>query len=221
MIQWATELIQQRHYNTVRLCFFVPGHAKNDVDRLFARIAHAYNNNDVLVTEHLLALIQETIKSTGKCIQATSHDIMNWKALLTKKYVALSEIKSYRDFLIKHNDEGKVVVFHKTCCYEGEYICSNLIKRNVDAGLNLRDGAEKYTYEARGMTQELSKEKMADLTKMYDRLIAPSLRPEWLPIQPSTPIPKSSATSPSANLARQHRAELKKKMRNRPKSNRT
>ena len=48
MIQWAMELVERNEYNTIRMCFFVPGHGKNDADRLFSRISHAFHNNDVI-----------------------------------------------------------------------------------------------------------------------------------------------------------------------------
>ena len=56
MIQWAMELIERNDYDTIRMCFFVPGHGKNDADRLFSRISHAYHNNDVFVTEQQFPL---------------------------------------------------------------------------------------------------------------------------------------------------------------------
>jgi len=98
MIQWAMELIERNDYDTIRMCFFVPGHGKNDADRLFSRISHAYHNNDVFVTEHLLELIRDTLGPSDRCIHATSRDIVNWKGLLAKKHTPLKEITSYRDF---------------------------------------------------------------------------------------------------------------------------
>ena len=119
MIQWAMELIERNDYDTIRMCFFVPGHGKNDADRLFSRISHAYHNNDVFVTEHLLELIRDTLGPSDRCIHATSRDIVNWKGLLAKKHTPLKEITSYRDFLIERNAKGRVVVYHKECCYAG------------------------------------------------------------------------------------------------------
>jgi len=119
MIQWAMELIERNDYDTIRMCFFVPGHGKNDADRLFSRISHAFHNNDVFVTEHLLKLIRDTLGPSDRCIHATSRDIVNWKGLLAQKYTSLKEITSYRDFLIERNAKGRVVVYHKECCYAG------------------------------------------------------------------------------------------------------
>jgi len=126
LIQWGMELVERRDYDTVRMCFFVPGHAKNDVDRLFSKIAHAFKNNDVFTINNLISLIKTAIEPTGKCIQTSSNRIINWKNLLAKKYLALKDIKKYRDFLIKRNTHGKVVVYCKTCCYQGEYSFQDL-----------------------------------------------------------------------------------------------
>jgi len=101
IIQWAMELVERRDYDSIRLCFFVPGHGKSDADRLFSRISHAFDNNDVFVTSQLLTLIRDTLAPTGTCIQASNRDIVDWKNLLTKKYFPLKNIKSYRDFSVK------------------------------------------------------------------------------------------------------------------------
>jgi len=211
MIQWAMELIERNDYDTIRMCFFVPGHGKNDADRLFSRISHAYHNNDVFVTEHLLELIRDTLGPSDRCIHATSRDIVNWKGLLAKKYTPLKEITSYRDFLIERNAKGRVVVYHKECCYAGEYAHKELLKQNVDAGLDLTGEVKKFTYEAKGMSPDLSKKKMADLAKMYDKFIDPILRPKWLPASYTTTTPRVTTSTPSSELAREHRAALRKR----------
>ena len=211
MIQWAMELVERGDYGSIRMCFFVPGHGKNDVDRLFSRISHAFNNNDVFVTEHLLRLIRDTLGPSDKCIHASSRDIVNWKGLLTQKYTSLKEIKSYRDFLIKRNAKGRVVVYHKECCYVGEYVHKRLLKKYIDAGSDLTGEAKSYTYKAKGMSPALSKEKVADLVRMYDKFIDPILRPKWLPASHSITVPRVTTSSPSSELAREHRAALKKR----------
>jgi len=211
IIQWAMELVERCDYDTIRMCFFVPGHGKNDVDRLFSRISHAFDNNDVFVTKHLLTLIQGTIGPTGTCIHASNRNIVNWKNLLVTKYTSLKDIKSYRDFLIKRNAKGKVVVYYKACCYTGNYIHKALIKENVNEFWDLKEESKNFTYEAKSMSPDLPKEKVSDLVKMYDKFIDPSLRPEWLPISQSTPTSHISISSPSSDLARQHRAALRKK----------
>jgi hypothetical protein len=129
IIQWATELVERCDYDSIRMCFFVPGHGKSDADRLFSQISHAFNNNDVFVTDHLLSLIRDTIAPTGTCIRASNRDIVNWKNLLVTKYTSLKDIKSYRDFWIKRNAKGKVVVYCKRCCYTGDYIHKFLLKK--------------------------------------------------------------------------------------------
>ena len=213
MIQWAMELIERGTYDTVRMCFFVPGHGKNDADRLFSRISHTFNHNDVFVTKHLVTLIQDTIGPTGTCIQASNRDIVNWKNLLSAKYISLKDIKSYRDFLVKRNDKGKVVVYLKECCYAGDYNHKELLKDKVDSGLDLMKESKKFTYEARGMSPELSRDKVKDLVKMYDKFIDPSLRPGWLPISQSTTHSPILISTPSSDLARQHRETLKRRKR--------
>jgi len=137
MIQWAMELIERSDYDTIRMCFFVPGHGKNDADRLFSRISHAFYGSDVFITEHLLDLIQGILGPSDKCIHASNRDIINWKGLLAQKYTALKEIQSYRDFLIKRDSKGSVTVYYKECCYIGEYAHKELLKKNVDSGLDL------------------------------------------------------------------------------------
>jgi len=52
--------------------------------------------------------------------------MVNWKSLFEKKYTALKEIQRYRDFHIKRNSQGEVVVHHKESCYQGEYTFQNL-----------------------------------------------------------------------------------------------
>jgi len=194
------ELVGRGDFDTIRMCFFVPGHGKNAVDRLFAQIAHAFNRNDVFTTDHLVELIQDTINPTGKCIRADNHNIVNWKNLLSTKYTSLKKIKSYRDFLVKRNRKGKAVVYCKECCYTGDYIHKNLLKENINDILDLLKESEKFTYEAKDMSPAISKEKEVDLIKMYDKFIDPNLRPEWLP-----------NSLPSSDLVRQHRANLKKR----------
>jgi len=217
MIQWAMELIERNDYDTIRMCFLVPGHGKNDADRLFSRISHAFHNNDVFVTEHLLKLIRDTLGPSDSCIHATSRDIVNWKGLLAQKYTSLKEITSYRDFLIERNATGRVVVYHKECCYAGKYAHKELLKRNVDAGLDLMGEVKNFTYEAKGMSPDLSKKKMADLVKMYDKFIDPILRPKWLPASYTTTTHLVTTSTPSSELAREHRAALRK--RNKGKRN--
>jgi hypothetical protein len=110
MIQWGMELVEKDDYDSIRMCFFVPGHAKSDVDRLFARISHAFDHNDVFATEQLVTLIQKTIEPIDMCVHINNHEIGKKKGLLEKKYTALKEIKSYRDINIRRNSHGKVVV---------------------------------------------------------------------------------------------------------------
>jgi hypothetical protein len=171
MIQYGMELVQHHYLDTVRICFLVAGHAKFDPDRLFARIAHAFNHSDVFVTEELLKLIQDTIKPTGECIPITNREIINWKQLLTNKYNCVKDIKKFREFFIKRDDYGKVVVYHRACCYEGDYVHKVLLKSKVSASLDIRKQLNKFSYYAKGMSPGLSEEKIQDLCKMFDTCI--------------------------------------------------
>jgi hypothetical protein len=210
MVQYGMELVQHHKYNTVRMCFLVAGHAKFDPDRLFSRIANTFNVSDVFVTEQLLALIQNIINPTGSCIHITNRDVVDWKSLLVNKYKPLEDIKNFREFLIKHDENGKVAVFQRACCYEGNYIHTMLLKKGVDDCLDLRKKLHKFTYDAKGVCSELSKEKVEDLCKMFDSCIDSDLRPQWLPAPRSINIkPSAPSETPSALLARQHRKELK------------
>ena len=212
IIHWAMELVERYDFDTIRMCFFVPGHGKNDVDRLFSGISHAYKNNDVFNSNQLLELIQNTISPMGSCFRVNNQEIVNWKTLLATKYIPMKDIKSNRDFLIKRNAKNKVVVYYKECCYNGAYIQKNLLKENFAKDLDLKKESKKYTYKIKNINFELSQEKVNDLVKMYDKFLDPNLRPEWLPISQSvTPSSYTSATSPSSNIARQHRSELKKR----------
>ncbi len=210
MIQWAIELVEKGDYDTIRMCFFVPGHGKNDADRLFSRISHAFDKNDVFTTEHLVTLIRDTLNATDSCIQINNRDIVNWKGLLMKKYTSFRDIKINRDFLIKRDTHGKVVVYHKACCYHGEYDKKDLLIKEVNADLDLKKEVKNFTYEAKGMSRDLSKEKVADLVKMYDKFIDPNLRPKWLPVYHTIRTSDIKIISPSSELARQHRVTLKK-----------
>lgn len=210
MIQWAMELVERNDYDSIRICFFVPGHGKNDADRLFSRISHAFDHNDVFATNHLVTLIQDTVGPTGTCIHADNRDIVNWKYLLATKYVPFKDIKSYRDFWIGRNAKGKIGVNYKECCYTGDYAFKDLQKQRIDKPLDLKEQCGNFTYRAKGLSPDLSQEKVRDLVKMYDRFIDPDLRPEWLPISKSKKDSHTTFLSPSSDLARQHRATLRK-----------
>lgn len=212
IIQWATELVERGDYDSIRMCFFVPGHGKNDADRLFSRISHAFDHNDVFATNHLVDLIRDTIGPTGTCIRADSPDIVNWKNLLARKYAPLKDIKikSHRDFLIGRNVKGQIGVKYKECCYTGDYDFEDLQKQGTDKPLDLKVESGDFTYRAKDLSQDLSQEKMRDLAKMYDRFIDPDLRPEWLPISQSKIHTQTIDFSPSSDLARQHRAAMRK-----------
>ena len=160
-----------------------------------------------------MSLIQETIEPAGSCLNINNRDLVNWKALLTNKYSAFKNIKNYRDYLIKRNDQGKTVVYYKACCYYGEYKETSLLKKNVDADFDLTNEVSNYTYEYKEMSPDLSQEKIADLVKMYDKFIDPTLRPKWLPKSKLIPTPRVTISSPSSALACQHREALKKKRR--------
>jgi hypothetical protein len=103
------------------------------------------------------------------------------------------------------------MVYHKECCYHGEYSKKDLLKKGVSSDLDLRKDIKNFTYEAKGMSKELSKEKIADLSKMYDKFIDPNLRPKWLPVGREITKSNIKISSPSTELARQHRKALKKR----------
>ena len=211
MLQWAAELVGCGEYETIRMCFFVPGHGKSDVDRLFSRIAHTYDTEDVFTTEQLATLIQNAIGTGGKCIRRANSELVNWKSLLPTKYTALKDIKSYRDFLVKRDAKGKIVVNCKECCYAGDYVPKRLLKSGADENMDLRREVLKHTYQVRELSFELSQEKTDDLIKMYDKFIDADLRPEWLPRTSPGTIPRMPTPTPSSDFARQHRAESKGK----------
>lgn len=211
MIQYGMELVWHNKYDTVEICYLVAGHAKFDPDRLFALIANAFNASDIFSVEQLLKLIRDIINPTGSCIHVTNSDIVTWKELLESKYDPIEKIKSYRNFLIKRDDRGKVKVLKRECCYEGNYTPNKpLLKKGADANLDLRGNLHEFTYKKSGIGTELSEEKMKDLCKMYDSCIAPDLRPDWLPAPRYVEIiPPGSSECPSARLAQQHRNKLK------------
>jgi len=102
-------------------------------------------------------------------------------------------------------------VYHKECCYTGDYVHKNLVKENDYEVLDLKKEAKNFTYEAKDMSSDLSQEKINDLVKMYDKFIDPSLRPEWLPKTQSIITANESISSTSSDLARRHRATLRKR----------
>jgi len=212
IFHWAKELVYRGDYDSIRMCFFVPGHGKNDVDRLFSRVSHAYDKSDVFNSGQLQAIIQNTITSTDICFSVSNQNIIvNWKSLLGMKYTPFKGLKSYRDFLIKRNANGKVVVNYKECCYIGQYAHINLLNNEVSSDLDLRKKISEYTYGNRGLSFELSQDKVNDLIKMYDKFIDPMLRPEWLPNSTKNETSFPSVAAPSSELARQHRSASKKK----------
>lgn len=219
MIQYGMELVQHNHFDSVKLCFLVAGHAKFDPDRLFSKIAHAYNHNDVFITDHLVTLIKNTLEPNGDCIAISNREVVNWKQLLKDKYGPFEDLKKFREFLIKRDDngKGKVFVFHKECCYDGNYSKKQLLKNN--ASLNLRKRLEEFSYYEKNMSAQLPKEKIQDLCKMFNAYIDSELRPEWLPISTKTEEANSRIVIglPSAALAKQHREELKREARKKKK----
>ena len=46
---------------------------------------------------------------------------------------------------------------------------------------------------------------------MYDKFIDPILRPKWLPASYTTTTPLVTTSTPSSELARKHRAALRKR----------
>jgi hypothetical protein len=148
IIHWAKELVYRGDYDSIRMCFFVPGHGKNDVDRLFSQVSHAFDKNDVFNSKQLQTLVQNTISPTDICFPVSNQDIIvNWKSLLGMKYTPFKGLKSYRDFLIKCNDRGEVVVNYKECCYLGQYAHINLLKNEARSDLDLRKKISEYTYD--------------------------------------------------------------------------
>lgn len=218
MIQYGIELVQHKHFDTVKFCFLVAGHAKFDPDRLFSRIAHAYNHSDVFITDQLVSLIQNTIEPMGECISINNRKVVNWKQLLKDKYGPFENLKKFREFLIKRDDHGNALVFHKACCYEGNYLKKQLLKSKMAASVDLRKRLKEFSYYAKNMGTQLLKEKIQDLCKMFDAYIDPKLRPEWLPTAKTIDVTSRVAIEPpSAALANKHREELKKKARKKKK----
>ncbi len=221
MIQYGTELVQHNHFDTVKFCFLVAGHAKFDPDRLFSIIAHAYNHNDVFITDQLVTLIQNTLEPKGECISINSREVVSWKQLLKAKYGPFEDLKKFREFLIKRDDYGRTLVFHKACCYDGKYLNKQLLKSKVSASWDLRKRLKEFSYNVKSLNTQLSKEKIQDLCKMFDTYIDPKLRPEWLPTSKISEVNSRVVIGPpSAALAKQHREELKKKARKKEKTGR-
>lgn len=220
IIQWAIELVCRGDYDSIRMCFFVPGHGKNDVNRLFSRVAHAFNKSDVFNSAQLQSLIQNTIASTDICVSVSKNQdvVVNWKNILETKYTTFKGLKSYRDFVINHNAQGEVVLNYKECCYVGQYSHINLLRNDVKNDLDLRKKISEYSYKKRGLNPELSQEKINDLGKMYDKFIDPGLRPEWLPYSMVSESISPTISETSSELARRHRTELKKSRRKKRKN---
>jgi len=214
------ELVLHNRFDTVKFCFLAAGHAKFDQESLFSTIAHAYNHSDVFITEQLVALIQNTIEpNNGKCISIDNQEVINWKDLLQTKYNVFENIKNCREFFVKRDANNNTLVFHKTCCYEGDYLTKQLLKSKIDACMDLRKRLKEFSYCTKQMSTELLSEKMQDLCKMFNAYINPVLRPKWLPMIKNS-HDKSCVIigSPSAELAKQHRYDLKKNSRKKRKT---
>lgn len=214
LIHWAMELVCQSVFRSIRICFFVPGHGKNDVDRLFSRVSHAFNKEDVFDTKELKELVHSTISPMGNCFLSTNKEIISWRDLLELKYAPFPGINSYRDFLIVRKESGDVTVNFKECCYTGEYKQINLVK-DGKRGENLIVESSKHTYWAKDMSFDINEKKLADLVRMYDKFIDPRHRPDWLPNSVASDCVPDFAKSnkPSADLAREHRILRKKRRR--------
>ena len=87
-----------------------------------------------------------------------------------------------------------------------------LLKKDVEARLNLMEEVGNYTYAAKKLNFDLSKEKQADLVKIYDKFIDSTLEPGWLPASPTVETPRVTVFSPSSELALEHRAALMKEI---------
>ena len=85
-----------------------------------------------------------------------NRDIVNWKHLLTKKYIPFKDIKSYRVFLIGENIWGKIGVNCKECCYTGDYGFLDLYKQGIERPLDLKQERGDFTYLEKGLSPNLS-----------------------------------------------------------------
>ena len=173
LFSWAMEMVNTRRIDHIHISFMVAGHTKFAPDRLFSITGGAYKAADVFNIEDLKQICQQgavTFIMEGDGVYA-------FRELLGAKYSALPGVRKLHDFLIVRTHDNRVVMKVRERTYTGMWVDSPL--HVIDDALS---GIPTTTYN----THTLSKEKLANLTVMYDKFIPPQFRPDYLPSPPST-----------------------------------
>jgi len=96
-------------YDTVELCFMIPGHTKNICDCSFGHCKRCFRSRNVLCPADMMKVIEESSKSTT-CISSTRVTWKNWKECLSSffKIPTTFKITSYQCFIFKNTKPGIV-----------------------------------------------------------------------------------------------------------------
>ena len=130
-------------------------------------------------------------------------DVYTWRDSLGVKYSDLSGVRKYHDFLVVKTHDRRVAMKVRQNCYSGDWKDSPL--RVLDATAS---GVPETTY-SNSHIREISAEKMANMTTMYDRFIPPDRRPVYLPPLTTSQSTASSSTT-SSSVTRQSKRKQSK-----------
>ncbi len=186
VIGWAMALVLQQRFSSVRLTYMVPGHGKFAPDRLFSRIAKAYDRHDVFTPQQF---IERCVTPFAAGLVFGAQDIISFKEAL--HFGPVDSITSYRDFLICLSDTGAAVLRVRNNNIDADYVfhsetaetSSNRRRSDCLQHLGL------FSYAALKMDSPLPDKKRNTLTKMYDTYVLDDDRPSYIPPRQEAALP--------------------------------
>lgn len=160
LLAWADQVVNQGRFKSIRFFYLVVGHTKFEPDRLFSSIARTFYVRDVFCIE----MLQAIALLYSSCHIFTSKQIFQWRSTLEEKYIALTGINSFHDFITV---KGSSVVTLKVRdhCYKGSYEVANIRKSGFDNTSN----CSPVSYEDNAPS--LTDQKLRQLTEQYNRYI--------------------------------------------------
>ena len=149
------------------------------------------------------------IERYALCTICDNTSILCWRDHLSAKYLSFEGIKTYHDFRIKCSLDGKPKIMFRERQYTGTYhTCSTKLKEITSD--ELPSSPEYYNN-----MHELSNDKVAHLSDMYNRYIPVNRRLPWLPppitIQPLQIVGPPVSGTVTSETAKKHQSLLKKK----------
>ena len=187
LLAWADQLVNQGRFKRIRFIYLVVGHTKFEPDRLFSSIARTFYVRDVFCIE----MLQAIALLYSSCQIFTSKEILQWRSALEEKYIALTGINSFHDFIIAKGS-SLVTLKVRGQCYKGLYEAATVRKSDFDNTSDCRP----VSYESNAPT--LTDQKLKQLKEQYDRYIKTDIigyiRPAFL-VTPETINPVPSASS--------------------------